>query len=106
MMDFPFSCTIEPRTSETDYEDATYGTPVDSDCNYIDTVVQNQSGSNMSASAWVALPPETFVDINYRITLDNGVQSPISSIKTVKRSSDHEVEYIKVIIGFPPAGGS
>jgi len=104
-MDFLFSCTIEPPLTENEYHTMSYGTPVTTKCNY-KTMMEFDHTKNIEVeSAWLALPPETQIVQNSRVTLDNGnVYTASSNIKKVWRPSDGEVEFVRVILGFPLNG--
>lgn len=97
-MDFPFTCAIEPFLS-TDGYDLTYGTSISTECNYFETEDTDDEGSNANVSAWLALPPETTISQNSRVTLPDGTQPPIKKISKIRRLSDNEIEYIRVILG-------
>jgi len=97
-MDFPFSCTIEPVSSNDGF-DITFGTPVISECYYKEVADIDDEGSNSITSAWVGLPPNASISPNSRITLQDGTQPPIKKITKVRRLSDNEIEYIRVILG-------
>ena len=101
-MDFPFSCTIEPPLTENEYHSVSYGTPVTSECNYKEMLEFDYSKNIEIKSAWLALPPESSILSKSKVTLDSGnVYTSSSNIKKVVRSSDNEVDYIRVILGFP-----
>lgn len=104
-MDFPFSCTIEPASTENEYHNISYGTLVTSECNYKDITELDPEKNIEVESSWLALPPETIIKYDSRVTLDNGKRyTSLSYIREVRRTSDNEVEYIKVILGFPLNG--
>ncbi|MFA6727354.1 MAG: hypothetical protein WCS17_03935 [Prevotella sp.] len=104
-MDFPFSCTIEPASTENEYHNVSYGTPVTSECNYKDITELDPEKNIEVESSWFALPPETIIKPDSRVTLDNGKQYIASSfIRKVRRLSDNEIDYIRVILGFPLNG--
>lgn len=97
-MDFPDSCSIESITSSDGF-DSTYGTPSPSECYYDCVSELDDEGSNLIVSAWLALPPGTTIYPNSRITLSDGTTPPIKKITEVRRLSDNDVEYIRVILG-------
>jgi len=97
-MDFPDSCTIAPFVSDDGF-DSSYGVPVPSECYYNEGKEINNEGSNQIISAWIGFPPETTIADNSRITLEDGSQPPIVKIRHVKRLSDNEVDYIRVLLG-------
>lgn len=105
-MDFPFSCTIEPPGLENVYHSMNYGTPVTVECNYKD-MMETDLKNQVIESAWLALPPGTAINRKSRVTLESGKQyTEASNIKQVRRSSDNEIEFIRVILGFPLKEGS
>lgn len=97
-MEFPYSCTIAPYVSNDGF-DSTYGTAVSSECNYFETEEVDDEGSNATISAWMALPPSTSVSKNSQITLSDGTRPPVKKVTSIRRSSDNEVEYVRVILG-------
>ncbi len=104
-MDFPFSCTIEPPLTENEYHNVGYGTPVTSECNYKDIMEFDLEKNIEVEYSWLALPPESSIKQNSRVTLDNGKQYTSSSyIREVRSPSNHEVEFIRVVLGFPLNG--
>lgn len=106
-MDFPNSCTIEPPSSENEYHSMCYGTPITVECRYKDILEVDSTKNTEIESAWLALPPGTPIKPKSRVTLDNGNQYTASSgIRDVRRLSDGEIEYVRVILGFPLNRGS
>lgn len=99
-MDFPDSCLIEPFFSNDGF-DSSYGTAITSECFYSEIAEINDGGSFLVVSAWLGLPPETTIAPNSRVTLKDGTQPPIATIRNIRRLSDNEVEYIRVTLGNP-----
>lgn len=106
-MDFPHSCTIAQPTTEDEYHNVSYGTPVTVECRYKEDMEFDLTKNIEVESAWLALPPGTTVVQKSKIVLDNGKQYiASSSILGVERLSDKEIDYIRVILGFPLNGRS
>jgi hypothetical protein len=98
-MEFPHSCLIAHKTGEDSWHKITYGTPVSSDCYYEE--VKEVKGNETVVSAYVALPPDTEIYPTSKITLPDGEHPKITVLKPIERLSDHEVEFIRVILGNP-----
>lgn len=104
-MDFPHSCTIAPPTTEDEYHNVSYGTPVTVECRYKDNMEFDLSKNIEVESAWLGLPPGTVIKQKSKVVLDNGKEYiASSSIREVQRLSDGEIDYIRVILGFPLNG--
>lgn len=104
-MDFPFSCTIEPPLTENEYHSVSYGTPVTSECNYKEVLEFDFSKNIEVRSAWLALPPGTNIQPISRVTLDNGnTYNAAPNVQNVKRLSDNEIEFVRVLLGAPLKG--
>jgi hypothetical protein len=58
-------------------------------------------GNEIIVSAYVALPADTIVFPSSQITLPDGEHPKITSLRKVERPSDHQTEFIRVILGNP-----
>lgn len=104
-MDFPDTCTIEPKITQDGYHDHTYGTSVLVKCNYQENQEKDMSGSNIINFAKLFFPPGSVVAMDSRITLASGAQPYVSAIKNVKSSVSNRVVFIRVIVGVSGSKG-
>lgn len=98
-MDFPDTCTIEPKSTRDGYHDLTYGTSVSVKCNYQEMQEKDASGSNIITSGKLFLPPGSVIAMDSRVTLADGTQPPVMEIKSIKSSVSRRVVFIRVILG-------
>lgn len=108
-LEYPRSVSIEPFVSENVYGARTFGTPVVSPACVEYTVknVKDFRGNEYIADAWIALPPGTDIDYDYRVTLPNSSTPYIGSISYVYDEEAQEVEYVEVYVGrVAPGEGS
>jgi hypothetical protein len=100
-MDFPDTCVIEPFESKDSFHLVTYGTPVTVRCFYEELSERSQDHSKILISGWLALPVGTAVTEKSRITLPDGSQPLIMSIRLVREIENFGSDYIRVILGTP-----
>lgn len=98
-MDFPDTCTIEPKTTRDGYHDLTYGTSVSVKCNYQEIQSKDPSGSNITVSGLLFLPVGSVIAMDSRVTLPYGAQPPVMEIKTIRSSVSNRVVFTRVMLG-------
>lgn len=92
------TCTIEQRISH-DGRKPTYGTPSYPNCRYGDARKVNTDGTDIIIPAWLIVPTGTTISETSRITLEDGRQPPVKSIKNIKNFRTKQIEGIKITLG-------
>lgn len=99
-MKFVQSVGIEPFVSKDAHHNCTYGTSVTiaANADYITKKITDQNGKEIVSTAWMALPPETVLSGNERITLPNGSKQFIGSHGPATNYRTGETHYIEVYV--------
>lgn len=99
-MKFVQTVQIEPFVSKDAHHNVTYGTAatVSANVDYITKKITAQNGNEIVSTAWVALPPETVITGNERITLPNGTKQFIGSFGPATNYRKGETHYLEVYV--------
>ena len=100
-MDFPDTCTVKPKTSESAMGIPTYGTAIYPNCNYKELQELDPVIHEYITSERVYIEPGTPIELDSQLILPTGKSPQITSIKRIFRGSDNEEEYVRVIAGYP-----
>ncbi len=95
--------TLEPSTGQASpYAGSeTYGPPVEvaADIENEFKKITNSAGKEVVASAVITLSPETTISAEDRLTLPDGEQPDIISIKTIKNKRTGQLHSYEVYVG-------
>lgn len=106
-MRFPQSITLEKFVSRDAYHNITYGAPstVHAAIEYIIKKIIDATGTEIVTSAWIALPPNTSISYNDKITLPDNSTPVIGSIAPVFNYRTKQNHYIEVYVSKARQGG-
>jgi hypothetical protein len=94
-----FKIIIEQPVTKNGYNEFSYADPITVMGNYQSVQEMNPEGDDIIESAWVQIPSGIKVTPNTRITLPDGTQPPIMSVKPMFNFRTGKTAFLKITLG-------